>query len=136
VELSDRFWPDAKTREQLVEFCKARQLAISKRESAGSADSWQEKMRHVHQDELAWGLAYQKAYQDFEESQIKAGVGLNEPTFYDAFFQNRPNIASSPGSSDDFLITEKSGADALPCMVLGAGLTMLIGTFAREKQTA
>jgi hypothetical protein len=41
-------------------------------------------------------VAYQKAYQDFESSQIKAGVSLNDPNFYAPFFKDRPSIASPP----------------------------------------
>jgi hypothetical protein len=130
VELQDHFWPDARIRANLVSICKDRQAAIAQIEAPSKSDAWQASMRARHVAELAWGQAYQKAYHEFEASQIAAGVPLDDPKFYNTFFQNRPNIASDPGLSDDILVIHKhpkAWADVLPCMLLGLGIGMAFG---------
>jgi hypothetical protein len=85
---------------------------------------------------LAWGLAYQQAYQSYEAAQISAGVALNDPDFYTAFFRTHPSIASSPGLSDDAILTRteaRSLTDFLPCLVLGLGAGMALSTIIPEK---
>ena len=52
--------------------------------------------------ELAHGEAYQRAYQEFEEKQIAAGVPLDDPHFYDAFHAGREPIASPVGPEEWF----------------------------------
>jgi hypothetical protein len=87
-------------------------------------------MRSQHIAELAWGMAYQKAHEDFEDSQIAAGVPINAPGFYNAFFRNRDSIASSPGLADDAVVTRVQAVsliDLLPCLVLGCGVGMALG---------
>ena len=129
IELQAGWWPDPARRAMLVTNCRARQEEIAARESP-DPHGWQETMRAQHTAELAWGVAYQKAYHDFEAAQIAAGVPLNDPGFYTSFFRGRPSIASSPGFSDDAIVTHKEASsltDALPCMVLVFGLGMVFG---------
>lgn len=123
TELAEK-WPDPAIRRQLVAYCAARQNRIAQEDP--DAQAWQDAIRRQHQKELAWGLRYQKEYQDYEAAQIAAGVSIEEPHFYDAFFANRPSIASAPGLADDFAVTrtKADGADVLPCIMLGAGLAM------------
>jgi hypothetical protein len=134
VELKDRFWPDAAVCQKMAAMCRDRQLGLAREESS-DVDAWQNRMRLRHTSELAWGVAYQKAYQGYEAAQIAAGVSLDDPNFYTAFFQNRPSIASSPGLSDDFILTQQeagSFTDFLPCLVLGAGIAMAIAMMLPE----
>jgi hypothetical protein len=136
IELQDYFWPDPIIRAKIVVLCRARQEDIEKIEEPDNPAAWQERMRTQHAKELAWGIAYQKAYQDFEASQIAAGVPLNDPRFYTAFFQTHPSIASSPGFSDDVIVTRleaSSVADVLPCLVLGIGAGMVLALIIPEK---
>jgi hypothetical protein len=136
VELKDSFWPDPIIRQKFVDICRDRQGEIAKLEDPTHPDAWQQKMRAQHLSELAWGLAYQNAYQDFEASQIKAGVPLDDPNFYAKFFQGRPSIASAPGLADDIVVTHlkpTSWVDLLPTLVLGAGLGLALGVVIPEK---
>jgi len=142
VELKDRFWPavslpnrpDPAICEEMLAICRVRQLGLAQAESS-DAEAWQNRMRRQHTSELAWGIAFQKAYQDYEAAQIAAGVPLNDPNFYAAFFQNRPSIASAPGLSDDFILKQQeagSFTDFLPCVVLGSGIAMAIALMLPE----
>ncbi|HET6247158.1 MAG TPA: hypothetical protein VFE47_05605 [Tepidisphaeraceae bacterium] len=128
VELQDHFWPDPAVRQKMVDLCRARQATLATTEAPGDPSAWQKTMRDRHRRELAWGMAYQKAYQDYEAAQIAAGVPLDRADFYAAFFKGRPPIASPPGLADDFVLTQHEAvtlADMLPCMVLGFSLAML-----------
>ena len=118
IEMQNLFWPDPAVRDKVVAICRTRQANIAKVEDAANPSAWQEKMRILHNKELAWGLAYQKDYQDFEAKQIAAGISLNDPNFYAPFFQNRPSIASSPGLSDDAVITQLEARSPGECSPL------------------
>jgi hypothetical protein len=136
VELQETFWPDADIRAAMVKQCRDLQSSIAIKESKDNPDAWQTKMRQQHQAELAWGISYQNAYHDFEARQIAAGVPLDDPNFYAAFFKNRAPIASNPGRADDLLVTHTKAtsiSDALPSAVLAMGLGMLIALVWPEK---
>jgi hypothetical protein len=130
VELSDSFWPDAGVRQKMIDFCRSRQNRLAESESSSDPGAWQTKMRQRHGDELAWGLAYQKAYQDYEASQIAAGVPLDDPQFYAGFFKGRPPIASNPGQADDLIVNR---SNALPLLALGLGLGMALALVIPER---
>ena len=135
VELQDSVWPTQNIRQDMVKFCRDRQGHIAEFES-GNAVSWQQTIRQQHQAELAWGMAYQKAYQDYEEKQIASGVALNDPNFYAKFFDRRPPIASPPGLADDFIITHLKPTDfweALPMLMLGIGVGMFLALVIPER---
>ncbi len=134
VELKGRFWPDPGVCEKMAAICRDRQIGLARDESS-DVDGWQNRMRAQHAAELAWGIGYQKAYQDYEAGQIAAGLPLDAPDFYTTFFRRRPSIASSPGLSDDFILTQKEAGsltDFLPCVVLGAGVAMAIALMLPE----
>jgi len=136
VELKDGFWPDPAIREKMVAICRSQQDKIARLEEPTNPTGWQDKMRKQHQSELAWGLAYQKEYQDFEASRIAAGVSLNDPNFYTPFFQTHPSIASAPGLSDDAIVTQlkaNSWLDLLPCLILAFGIGMALALVVPEK---
>jgi tetratricopeptide (TPR) repeat protein len=136
IELRDQFSPDSAIRAKLVALCQARQSEIAGLEAPDTPAAWADKMRAQHAAELAWGLAYQKEYQDFEASQIAAGVPLNESGFYSKFFQTRDSIASFPGLSDDIIVTHvqaRSLGDVLPCLILGLGIGMVLGLVIPER---
>jgi hypothetical protein len=136
VELQNLFWPDPLVRAQFVKICRKQQDEIAKMEDPANPTGWQDKLRIQHTSELAWGLAYQQAYQSYEAAQISAGVALNDPDFYTAFFRTHPSIASSPGLSDDAILTRteaRSLTDFLPCLVLGLGAGMALSTIIPEK---
>jgi hypothetical protein len=136
VELADHFWPDANVRAKMIDQCRTMQAQLANDESPNDADAWQLKMRDIHERELAWGLAYQKAYQDYEAGQIAAGVPLDHPDFYAAFFEGRSPIASPPGLADDFVLTQREAgtlADTLPCMTLGFALAMVVALLTGKR---
>ena len=136
IELQESFWPDACVRSAMVQYCTSRQTSIAKRESPENLDGWQATMRQQHQDELAFGIGYQKAYQDYEAQQIAAGVSLDAPNFYAAFFKTHAPIASNPGQVDDLIVTHtqpRSFADYVPMMVLGIGLGTLASVVVPDK---
>jgi hypothetical protein len=139
VEMKDQFWPDPAVCAEMVDLCRSNQLNIARQENPDDPQGWQDKMRKVHQAELAWGMAYQKSYQEFEAARIAAGVRLDDPDFYTPFFKGRPSIASDPGLVDYDVVTHlapSDGFDFLPCMVLGAGLWLMYGLVFPDKKAA
>ena len=135
LEMQDRFSPREDVRKALVEHCLARQRAIA--EIKARTDDWSGPMRQKHRDELAWGEQYQKDYQAFEAKQIAAGVALDDPHFYDAFFAGRASIASDPGRVDDVEVVYKAPhgmIDALPTGLLAAGVVMMLGAFMTKQR--
>lgn len=137
IGMKDKFWPDPATGEAMVSLCRKRQGVIASRESANDPHGWEGGMRNRHQRELAFGLGEQKAWQEFEQTQISAGVALNDPQFYAAFYKNHPSIASAAGLADDMIVTTKEGrsaSDLLPCAMLGAGMAMGFALIRRERK--
>jgi tetratricopeptide (TPR) repeat protein len=118
LRLADRFWPpDPKITEQFVAFCRSQQAAIEQLLPAGERDG----LRPRFEAELAYGKRYQTAYQDYEGMQIRAGVPLDDPHFYDAFYAEHGEIASPVGDADQFTVNHNDLLRALPLMMLLAG---------------
>jgi len=59
-----------------------------------------DQRRQQFEDELAFGEKYQREYQQYEADQIRAGVSLNAPDFYDSFLSDFPAIATTPGREE------------------------------------
>jgi hypothetical protein len=139
IEMKEQFSPDPEVCEQLAALCRDAQDEIAKSESPGNLEAWQSDMRQTHVKELAWGREYQRAYQDFEAGQIAAGIPLDDPKFYDPFFEDRAPIASSVGLADEVIVTRvRAGSvgDFLPCMLLGAGVFLAIGLAGASRALA
>jgi hypothetical protein len=85
------------------------------------------RLRPRFQQELAFGQAYQQAYQKYEEDRIRAGASLDDPTFYDAFHAKHGPIASPVGEEDRF-VTTREGLErvSVPLVVFLAGLSAFI----------
>jgi hypothetical protein len=129
------FWPTGDVSATVTRYCRARQDAIARAVAPADPAGWQAQQRKAHAEELAWGRAYQQAYQDFEKRQIEAGVSLDDPHFYDAFFKGRPAIASAVGHADDIFVTwtkPRYWMDYLPCVVLGVGACLVIDEVRRR----
>jgi hypothetical protein len=101
--LADRFWPDAAIQKKFVEHCRARQRAILDDLPPGERDTLPRRF----EVELAHGLRYQEAYQNYEKEKIAAGGSLDDPPFYDDFHARHGPIASPPGDADS-LVVEKT----------------------------
>src|SRR5206468_441582 len=81
-KLADRFWPGQVERDALRDHCLKRQARIE-----GTLMSGEESprvpglvadLRSQFESELAFGEAYQKAYQDFEAAKIAAGGSIED----------------------------------------------------------
>jgi hypothetical protein len=130
VELMADFWPDPGVRTRMIQTCRDRQQYIASKERVPDPVQWQKDMRARHLAELAWGTAYQKAYQDYEAAQIAAGVPLDRDDFYKAFFDAHPPIASAPGLADDAVINHlhvRDATDFLPMLSIVIGVGILLG---------
>ena len=94
--LADQFWPTPEGQEFLRNHCAPRQGAIEaslpRKEVAG--------LRPKFDAELAFGEAYQRDYQAYEEQKIQAGANINDEHFYDEFLAGRPPIASKVGPEE------------------------------------
>lgn len=99
-------------------------------------------LRPRFEAELARGEAYQRAYQEYEEKQIAAGVPLDDPHFYDAFHAGREPIASPVGPEEWFTWvppgrkTEYATARARAWGVVGAGLAALAAAAVIRRRAA
>lgn len=101
-------WPDPLLQQRFKEHCRRRQAAIEATLPAGEIGA----LRPAFDAELALGLAYQKAYQQYEEQSIasfnpkgnpkEAGKSIEDPHFYDDFHAHHKSIASPASDADSF----------------------------------
>ena len=81
--------------------------------------------------ELAYGQAYQQAYQDYEAAKIAVGTPLTAPDFFDEFHAGRDPIASPQGPEEWFARVPQSKMHehvfqrTLAWALVGAGLAAL-----------
>lgn len=123
--LAESFWPNQHIQQRFIEHCRKRQELI---ESSLGA-SQRAALRPAFEKDLAAGQEFQRAYQQYEAEQIKAGRSIDDPNFYASFFANRPPIASDPGQTD--YITFISGGPfnlslAIPLGFLTSGIFAFI----------
>jgi hypothetical protein len=93
--LSQKFSTDPIIVEKLITHCRERQQKIAK---IGRLPL--EQILRTHREELAYGLAEQKAYHDYEAQQIASGKNPSDPDFYRDFFATHKNLASPVGNAD------------------------------------
>jgi hypothetical protein len=96
ARMANLFSPRPAEQQFLREHCKARQAAIEKSLQAKEVAD----LRPRFETELAFGEAYQRDFQTFEEQKIRAGADLNNEHFYDDFHAGRPPIASKVGPEE------------------------------------
>jgi hypothetical protein len=96
ARLADQFSPLAAEQQFLRLHCRARQDAIEKSLPANEVA----ELRPRFEAELAFGEAYQRDYQAYEEQKIQAGANLGDEHFYDEFHAGRPPIASKVGPEE------------------------------------
>jgi hypothetical protein len=120
-EMAAKFWPDAAIQNTLMAHCRARQAVLEKALGDDPA-----RLRELHQKELAFGLAEQKAYQAYEAEHLGKGEDPNAPGFYAAFFRDRQPIASDPGTSDTVTIVQEFGT--LDLVLLVQALVFAVAT--------
>lgn len=96
ARMADRFSPREELQQFLRTHCQARQEVIE-----GSLPSDEVLgLRSKFAAELAFGVAYQREYQAYEEHKIQAGENLNDEHFYDDFHAARGTIASKLGPEE------------------------------------
>jgi hypothetical protein len=94
--MSEQFAPAPEAQHFLRDHCQKRQAAIERSLPAKEVA----ELRSRFESELAFGEAYQRDYQAYEEEKIKSGADLNDPHFYDAFHAGRGPIASPVGPEE------------------------------------
>src|SRR5262245_720455 len=87
-QLSERFWPKPEIQKAFREHCDRRQKEIEKTLPADEVAT----LRPNFEDELAYGLRYQKEYQDFEAAKIAAGADIVDEHFFDDFHKGHEPI--------------------------------------------
>jgi hypothetical protein len=148
LRLADRYWPDPAAREFLREHCRKRQADIERTLAhPAPADAhrpaWQNvspplspdevaDLRPRFEAELAHGEGYQRAYQQYEEQRIAAGVPIDDPHFFDGFHAARQPIASPVGPEEWFVwvprsrISEYAAGRRWAWGAFGAGLAAIL----------
>jgi hypothetical protein len=146
--LADRYWSEPSLREFLREHCRKRQADIERTLShTPPADAhrpaWQNvspplsaaevaDLRPRFEAELAFGEGYQRAYQQYEEQRIAAGVPIDDPHFFDGFHAGREAIASPVGAEEWFVwvprskISEYAAGRRWAWGMFGAGLAAIL----------
>jgi hypothetical protein len=118
------FSPDPDARAELIRHCRARQALIEKQ----LPEEERARLRPRFEAELAHGLRFQKAYQDYEAKKIEEGADPEDARFYDAFFEGRGPIATPPGPEDQLVMTLKGGWEVnWPAVFLCGALSALAG---------
>ncbi len=145
--LADRFWPDPIARQFLRDHCKKRQDQIEttflyRDPDASRQPAWQHvsppppkevvaTLRARFDAELAYGEGFQRAYQDYEEKKIAAGVPITTAHFFDGFYAGRKPVASPVGPEEWFArvprerIQAYSARRARAWGLFGAGLAAM-----------
>ncbi|MDB5312009.1 MAG: hypothetical protein JWO38_6211 [Gemmataceae bacterium] len=112
--LADRYWRDPAVQQFLRDHCLKRQGEIEESLLAPPPkDDWAARkhprplskeevaaLRPRFEAELALGEGYQRAYQEYEEKKIAAGVPITDPRFFDEFHAGREPIASPTGPEE------------------------------------
>lgn len=116
--LAERYWPDPALQQFLRQHCRERQIQIEKSLSSPQNDARRgdslnigtslspEEIAYLRprfEAELAYGEGYQRAYQEYEEKQIAAGVPITDEHFFDAFHAGREAIASPVGPEEQYV---------------------------------
>jgi hypothetical protein len=110
-----------------VEHCRNRQAVIESQLPAEEVA----RLRPSFEQELAFGRAYQKDYQDYEARRIRDGASIDDPHFYDDFHKEHGSIASPIGEEDQFVVDRPVYITAdvfLPSALLGAGVLAFLVT--------
>lgn len=105
TRLADQFWPAPELQQFLRAHCKTRQAAIERSLPAAEVA----ELRPKFEAELAFGEAYQRDYQAYEEEKIQAGADLNDAHIFDEFYASRPPIASKVGPEEWYAGTTGPG---------------------------
>ncbi|MBO0700195.1 MAG: hypothetical protein J2P46_17480, partial [Zavarzinella sp.] len=103
--VAEHFWPTPELQQFLREHCQRRQAAIERSLPAAEVAG----LRPKFESELAFGEAYQRDYQAYEQEKIQAGADLNDAHFFDEYFASRPPIASKVGPEEWYAGTTGPG---------------------------
>ena len=117
--LSERFWPDPAMQEFLRQHCRTRQKDIEQSLTSATRRSSEQPgpplspeevttLRPRFEAELAHGEGYQRAYQEYEEKQLAAGVPLTDEHFFDSFNASHEPIVSPVGAEEWFASVPRS----------------------------
>ena len=140
LDTSGRFSTDEETRQKFIVHCDARQEDLEKRiaETSGeTAAVARERLESEFKKNLAEGIAYQQALADYEAAQIKAGIAIDDPTFYDAFKTKHGSIATPVGDEGEVKYTASDTSraiNAFPAVIFYAGLGSMLGLFLTRRR--
>jgi hypothetical protein len=94
--LAGKFWPKPEIQHAFRDHCNSRQKEIEATLSPDEAAT----LRPKFEEELAYGLRYQREYQEYEAVKIAAGANIADEHFFDAFHANHEPIASPSGPEE------------------------------------
>jgi hypothetical protein len=98
-QLVAKFWPKPEIQQTIRDHCERRQKEIEKTLPADDVA----ELRPAFNEELAYGLRFQKEYQDYEEAKIGDGKNIADEHFFDSFYNHREPIASPTGPEEMFV---------------------------------
>jgi hypothetical protein len=145
--MAERFRPDPALQQFLRDHCRKRQEQIEQtllfQAPADAGRPWQHiilppspgtvaGLRSAFEAELAHGQGYQRAYQQYEEEKIKAGVPTTDEHFFDEFLAGREPISSPLGPEEWFVFVPLEKLSAYRSRwiwvwsVLGSGLAAMM----------
>jgi tetratricopeptide (TPR) repeat protein len=140
LDTSQRFASDEETRKRFVAHCDARQTLLERRIAESSdetAEAVRGRLEGGFQKNLTEGKAYQKAQAEYEEAQIKAGIAIDDPTFYDAFYNSHGSIATPVGNDGGVEFTARGWSraiNAFPAIIFYAGMGSMIGLLLSRRR--
>ena len=94
--LVSKFWPKPEIQQALRDHCNHRQKEIEATLPADEVAA----LRPNFNDELAFGLNYQREYQDYEAAKIAAGADIADEQLFDQFHKTHEPIASPTGPEE------------------------------------
>jgi hypothetical protein len=123
--LAGRSWPKPEIQRSIMAHCDSRQREIEETLPADEVAT----LRSDFNDELSFGLKYQKDYQAYEAVKIAAGADIAGDHFFDDFNARHPAI-QSPTGLEELYAFEDGRIDAkMPYIVGGACLSSGIAAF-------
>jgi hypothetical protein len=110
----------------LRDYCDLRQKEIEKTLPADKVST----LRANFDDELAYGLKYQREYQEYEAAKIAAGADIHDEHFFDEFHKGRAPIASPSGPEEWYVFRKDNLGFRLSILfasgVFAAGLAAFV----------
>ncbi|MFL5339458.1 MAG: hypothetical protein ACJ8F7_04755 [Gemmataceae bacterium] len=108
-QLAGKYWPKPEVQQALRDHCDKRQKEIEATLPADEVAA----LRPRFNDELEYGLRYQREYQEYEVTKIAAGADIADEHLFDEFHRGREPTASPTGPEEWYVFERDNLSERL-----------------------